>query len=50
MPAVTVKAGAVYDASTGGTRLWYGALTAQKTLNAGDTFTVSTGSLTLSLD
>jgi hypothetical protein len=45
-----VKAGAVYDASTGGTRLWYGALTAQKTLNAGDTFTVSTGSLTLSLD
>jgi hypothetical protein len=51
MPGVTVKSGAVYSASTGSTgRLWYGALTAQKTLNAGDTFTVSAGSLTLSLD
>jgi len=50
MPAATVKAGAVYDAPTGGNRLWYGNLTANKTLNAGDTFTVSAGSLTLSLD
>jgi hypothetical protein len=50
MPAATVTAGAVYDAATGGNRLWYGNLTASKTLNAGDTFTVSAGSLTLSLD
>jgi hypothetical protein len=50
MPAVTVKAGAIYDAATSGNRIWYGNLTANKTLNAGDTFTVSAGSLTLSLD
>lgn len=50
MPAVTVKAGAVYDASTGGNRIWYGNLTAEKTLNSGDTFTVTTGSLSLALD
>jgi hypothetical protein len=51
MPAATVVSGSVWSASTGSTgRLWYGNLTASKTLNAGDTFTVSTGSLTLSLD
>lgn len=50
MPAVIVQAGSIYDAATGGTRLWYGNLTASKTLNSGDTFTVSAGSLTLSLD
>jgi len=50
MPAGTVVSGAVYDASTAGNRLWYGNLTASKTLNAGDTFTVAAGSLTLSLD
>ena len=50
MPAVTVQAGSIWDASTSGNRLWYGNLTAPKNLNAGDTFTVAAGSLTLSLD
>ena len=40
----------VWDASTAGNCLWTGALTAPKAVNAGDTFTIATGSLTVSLD
>lgn len=34
----------------GGNCLWTGALTATKAVNAGDTFTIPTGSLTVTLD
>lgn len=40
----------IWDASTAGNALWYGALTASKAVNAGDTFTIASGSLTISLD
>lgn len=53
MPAVPspgITSGSLWTASTGGTRLWYGDIAAQKTLNSGDTFKVAAGSLTLTLD
>lgn len=50
MPAVTVAFAAVMDATTAGNVLFYGALTASKTLNAGDTFTINTGDLDISVD
>lgn len=50
MPAVTVAYAAVMDANTAGNVLFYGALTANKTLNAGDTFTINTGDLDITLD
>lgn len=50
MPACTVTACEVWDTAGTPVRLWYGALTASKTLNAGDTFQVAIGALTLSLD
>lgn len=40
----------IWDASSAGNCLWYGALTASKAVNAGDTFTIASGSLTVSLD
>ena len=40
----------LWDASTGGNALWKGALTASRALTAGDNFTISSGSLTVSLD
>lgn len=40
----------LWDASTAGNCLWSGALTASKTVVAGDNFTIPSGSLTLSLD
>lgn len=40
----------IWDAATNGNALWYGALTASKTVTAGDTFTIPSGSLTASLD
>ena len=40
----------LWDAASAGNALWYGALTASKTVNAGDTFTIASGSLTISLD
>lgn len=40
----------IWDASTAGNCLWSGALTASKAVTAGDTFTIPTGSLTVSLD
>ena len=38
------------DASTGGNRLWYGALDVAKTINNGDTFEISAGDLVVTLD
>jgi hypothetical protein len=40
----------VWDASTAGNCLWVGALTAPKAVTAGDTFVISTGQLTATLD
>jgi hypothetical protein len=40
----------IWDASTGGNPLWSGALTTPKAVTAGDTFTIPSGSLTVSLD
>lgn len=40
----------LWDASTAGNCLWSGPLTASKALNAGDNFTIPSGSLTVSLD
>lgn len=50
MPAVTVTHVAIWDASTAGNVLWSGALTAAKTTNAGDTFRIAAGNLTVSVD
>lgn len=50
MPALTVSYVAVMDAATAGNVLFYGALTASKTLNAGDTFTIAAGDLDITLD
>lgn len=40
----------LWDNSTGGNALWYGQLSSSKAVNAGDTFTIPSGSLTVSLD
>lgn len=40
----------LWTASTAGTCLWTGALTASKAVTAGDNFSIPTGSLTVSLD
>lgn len=48
MPAETVTHVAVVDGT--GNVLFHGALTASKTLNAGDTFTIATGDLDITLD
>lgn len=49
MPAVTVVGVEVWDNAGTPVRIWYGALTANKTLNAGDTFIIAIGDLDLSL-
>jgi hypothetical protein len=41
---------ALFDAVTSGNMLWYGALTASKTINTGDTFRIPAGDLDLTLD
>jgi len=40
----------LWDHATAGNCLWVGALTASKTVAVGDTFTISSGSLTLSVE
>lgn len=50
MPAVTVSHVGVWDAATDGNFLWGGALAASKATNAGDTFSIASGSLTATLD
>lgn len=46
----TVTHVAVMDAATSGNVLFYGAVTTSKTIETGDTFQVSSGNLTISLD
>lgn len=50
MPAATITHVGVWDASTAGNFLWGGALAASKTTNSGDTFTIATGDLDVTLD
>ena len=50
MPAATVVAVGIHDASTGGNLLVHGTLTANKTLDAGDTLRIATGDLDISID
>lgn len=50
MPACTVVGVEVWDTSGTPRRLWWGALSAPKTVNAGDTFEIAAGQLTLALD
>lgn len=40
----------LYDASTSGNLLFHGAVTTSKTIETGDTFQISSGNLTISLD
>lgn len=39
----------IMDAASAGNMLWHGALAASKTVNAGDSFKVASGSLTVSI-
>jgi len=41
---------ALYDSAGTPNMLWYGALTASKTVSNGDTFTIASGALTLSIN
>ncbi|MFJ6729996.1 hypothetical protein ACIQPQ_34365 [Streptomyces sp. NPDC091281] len=51
MPATDVVAVAIYDSSGSPRRLWAGPLAAPKTVaNAGDTFTIDAGDLSVTLD
>lgn len=47
MPAVTVGGIAIFE--NGGVRIAYGTLTANKTTNAGDTFTIAIGDIDITL-
>lgn len=49
MPATTVNGVELWDSSGSPRRLWWGPLTSAKTTNAGDTFTIASGSLTLAM-
>lgn len=50
MPAATTVAIGIFDAVTSGNMLLYGALTTNKTTDAGDTLRIATGSLSVSID
>lgn len=50
MPACTVVGVEVWDSAGSPVRIWYGALTASKAVNSGDTFKITAGQLQLSLD
>lgn len=49
MPAVTVVGIEIWDDAGSPVRLAYGALSAEKTTNLGDTFTIATGDLDVTL-
>ena len=49
MPACTVTAVELWDSAGTPVRLWWGPLTASKTLNSGDTFQFDIGSLSVSV-
>lgn len=46
----TVVALGIFDTLTSGNLLWYGTLSASVTVNSGDSYTIQTGGLTLTLD
>lgn len=50
MPAATVTHVGIWDAASAGNFLWGATLSASKSTNAGDTFTIASGDLTFSLD
>jgi len=50
MPAATVVAIGIFDASTSGNILLWGTLTTNKTTDAGDTLRIATGDLDISID
>jgi len=47
MPTAVVTSVGVYDAVTGGNLLYYGNLSASKSLTSGDNFTINSGNLTV---
>jgi len=49
MPAATVVGVELWDSATTPKRVWWGPLSASKTVNAGDTFQIVSGALTVSL-
>lgn len=49
MPATTIVGGEVWDSNGTPGRKYWGALSASKTTNSGDTFTIASGSLTAAL-
>jgi hypothetical protein len=49
MPATTINGIELWSSDSTPVRLWWGPLTAAKTTNAGDTFTIASGSLTLAM-
>lgn len=49
MPAATIVGVELWDSATTPIRKWWGALSANKTVAAGDTFTIASGSLTATL-
>jgi hypothetical protein len=49
MPACTVTGVDEYDSATTPVRRWFGNLSSAKTCNAGDTFSIATGSYTKTL-
>lgn len=49
MPATTVVGVEIWDSAGTPIRKWFGALTASKTTNSGDTLSFATGSLTVSV-
>jgi hypothetical protein len=49
MPACTIVGAELWDSSTVPHRLWFGALSASKTVNLGDTFTIAIGAMTLGI-
>jgi hypothetical protein len=49
MPSATVTGVEIWDSAGTPVRLWYGALTASRTVNAGDDFKLVAGALSLSL-
>jgi hypothetical protein len=49
MPAATITSVELWDSAGTPVRKWWGLLTAPKTTNVGDTFTIASGSLTAAL-
>lgn len=46
----TILAVGIFDALTAGNLLWYGTLASSVTINSGDSWTLTTGAVTLALD